>query len=52
MFIVPKFEDIFRQLGGELPAPTQAVMQISHLLQNGVGTAINLNPKIARRRNQ
>lgn len=40
MFIVPKFEDIFRQLGGELPAPTQAVMQISHLLQNGVGTAI------------
>lgn len=39
MFIVPKFEDIFHQLGGELPAPTQALLQFSHLLQHGMGAA-------------
>lgn len=40
MVVVPRFEDIFAQLGAELPAPTQVVLQASHLLQNGLGLGI------------
>lgn len=33
-FILPVFKDIFKQLGGELPAFTQTLMGLSELLQN------------------
>jgi type IV pilus assembly protein PilC len=31
-FIVPIFEKMFKQLGGQLPAPTQVIVDISHSL--------------------
>jgi type IV pilus assembly protein PilC len=34
MFLVPIFEDIFKQLGGELPKLTQVVVDASHLLKD------------------
>src|SRR5215208_5440272 len=34
MFLVPIFEDIFKQLGGELPTLTQYVVNASHLLKD------------------
>ncbi len=32
VFIVPQFEDIYSQLGGELPLPTRAVIALSHMM--------------------
>ena len=34
MFIVPVFQKVFVQLNGQLPAPTQVVIDMSHLLRN------------------
>ncbi len=34
MFIVPVFQSVFAQLNGQLPAPTQIVVDMSHLLRN------------------
>jgi type IV pilus assembly protein PilC len=34
LFPVPVFENIFKQLGGELPKLTQIVVDMSHLVQN------------------
>src|SRR5215218_3207304 len=34
MFLVPIFEDIFKQLGGELPTLTQYVVDASHMLKD------------------
>src|ERR1700752_1361368 len=34
LFLVPVFEKMFKQLGGQLPKPTQIVVGASHLLQN------------------
>src|SRR6266545_2278415 len=34
LFLVPVFENIFKQLGGELPKLTQIVVGMSHLVQN------------------
>ncbi len=34
LFLVPVFENIFEQLGGELPKLTQIVVGMSHLVQN------------------
>jgi type IV pilus assembly protein PilC len=34
LFLVPIFENIFKQLGGELPKLTQIVVSMSHLVQN------------------
>jgi type IV pilus assembly protein PilC len=36
-FILPVFKNIFKQLGGELPAFTQAMLVISDFLQNPLG---------------
>ena len=33
LFLVPVFEKIFKQLGGELPKLTQIIVSVSHLLQ-------------------
>lgn len=40
MVVAPRFEDIFAQLGGVLPVPTQIVLQFSHLLRHGVGAGV------------
>lgn len=32
IFIIPKFEDMFKQLGGELPLPTQILIKSSQIL--------------------
>jgi type IV pilus assembly protein PilC len=34
LFLIPIFEKIFKELGGELPKLTQIVLGMSHLLQN------------------
>jgi type IV pilus assembly protein PilC len=34
LFLVPVFENIFKQLGGELPKLTQIVVDMSHFVQN------------------
>jgi len=34
LFLVPIFENIFKQLGGQLPKLTQIVVSMSHLVQN------------------
>ena len=34
MFIVPVFQSVFAQLNGQLPLPTQVVVDMSHLLRN------------------
>jgi type IV pilus assembly protein PilC len=34
LFLIPIFEKIFKELGGELPKLTQIVLSMSHLLQN------------------
>src|ERR1051325_2204116 len=34
LFLVPVFENIFKQLGGQLPKLTQLIVDASHLLQN------------------
>jgi type IV pilus assembly protein PilC len=34
MFIVPVFQSVFAQLNGQLPMPTQVVVDMSHLLRN------------------
>ncbi len=39
-FILPVFKNIFKQLGGELPAFTQALMSISDVLQNPLGWVV------------
>lgn len=39
-FLVPHFEEIFRQLGAELPALTQTVMEASHLLRGTLGLVV------------
>jgi len=35
-FVVPKFESIYKSLGGELPLPTQMLVKISKLLQENI----------------
>ncbi len=30
IFVIPAFEDVFKSFGGELPAPTQAIIWMSH----------------------
>lgn len=40
LVVEPKFETIFKELGGELPLPTQWFMAISHLMQKGVGVGV------------
>jgi type IV pilus assembly protein PilC len=57
MFIVPVFEDMFKQLGGALPLPTQVLVSISHalawlgplLIALGVIGTITLRKQLARR---
>ena len=45
VFVIPQFKDIFESLGGELPAPTQFLLNVSNLLRQrfllmaGLGTA-------------
>jgi len=45
VFVIPQFKDIFESLGGELPAPTQFLLNVSNLLRHhfllmaGLGTA-------------
>ena len=34
LFIVPSFQEIFTGLGQELPAPTQILMKVSHILRS------------------
>jgi type IV pilus assembly protein PilC len=40
LVVVPEFETIFAQLGGPLPPPTELMIGLSQLLQNGVGLGI------------
>jgi type II secretory pathway component PulF len=43
VFILPKFKDIYDQLGAELPAPTQALLDLATALSNGwAAMVINL----------
>jgi len=42
LFIVPTFAKMFKQLGGSLPAPTQILVNISHLLKVGFPVLIIL----------
>ena len=46
LFIVPVFVDVFDQLNGELPKPTQIVMQMSNALRTGGSSS---SPRSARR---
>ena len=46
-FVIPRFESMLKTTGGELPAPTQMVISVSHFLGNnfflivlGVGVAV------------
>jgi type IV pilus assembly protein PilC len=57
MFIVPIFEKMFRQLGGQLPLPTQVIVSASHglawagpLLLIVVGTGVAILRRELRRR--
>ena len=34
LFVIPMFKDLYTQLGGELPAPTQLLINISTLVRN------------------
>ena len=34
LFVIPKFEELFKSAGAELPAPTQMVIDMSHMFQN------------------
>ena len=36
IFVVPTFETLFSQLGGELPAPTRMLVLMSSLLKVGI----------------
>lgn len=36
VFVIPKFEELLRSNGGELPAPTQWVIQASHFFQQNL----------------
>ena len=35
MYVVPKFQDIFEQLGGDLPAPTQLLVNFGAIMSQG-----------------
>ena len=39
MFIVPVFQSVFAQLNGQLPAPTQIVVDMSHICCGTGGTS-------------
>src|SRR6185369_10607884 len=51
-FIVPIFEKMFSQLGGKLPAPTQAIVTVSHSLVwlGPVVLAVSVGGTVAFRR--
>jgi type IV pilus assembly protein PilC len=38
--VIPTFEKMFEDFGGELPAPTQIVVNISHFMQNWIHIAL------------
>jgi len=38
--VIPTFEKMFEDFGGELPAPTQVVVNISHFMQNWIHIAL------------
>jgi type IV pilus assembly protein PilC len=38
--VIPTFEKMFADFGGELPAPTQLVVSISHFMQEWIGIAL------------
>ena len=40
IFVIPSFEDVFKSFGGELPAPTQAVIWMSKFLCSGGGPSL------------
>lgn len=41
IWIIPKFQDMFAQLGGELPSPMQIIIQLSRILSS-LGTFVPL----------
>ena len=42
VFIIPKFEDMIKSSGGELPLPTQYVINASHFLVNNIQYIIGI----------
>lgn len=40
--IIPVFEKMFKDFGGELPGPTQVVVNISHFMQEWIGLAMGV----------
>ncbi|NPB08195.1 MAG: type II secretion system F family protein [Aquificae bacterium] len=40
MFVVPKFEEIYRSFGAQLPLPTQMLINVSNFLQENLGLFI------------
>lgn len=47
VFIVPQFEKMFNQFGGKLPAPTQALVEASHVLVPTDNGIIAVQPLLA-----
>ncbi len=40
--IIPTFEKMFKDFGGELPGPTQVVVNISHFMQEWIGLSMGV----------
>jgi type IV pilus assembly protein PilC len=40
--VIPTFEKMFQDFGGELPGPTQVVVNISHFMQEWIGLALGV----------
>jgi type IV pilus assembly protein PilC len=40
--VIPTFEKMFQDFGGELPGPTQVVVNISHFMQEWVGLSLGV----------